>query len=295
MFSKKARPDSVFNTSDKRRLTDPLNIDVSNGTILTSRLEPAEWQTPVGKNEGIKKENSVYRNLRGWISHDPLLIYRLVYERGMLRLAKDSHAFLMDQLKNRHKSYFDLIKSKAEKWRKQTVTVTETQITITGKRKSEVNGFDWYEISELGYVYDLRNSHPEFGHMEISKSRVDRAGYLTVRLSQGGVTSTKYIHRLIAEAFVSTNRIKGIVNHRNGRKTDNSISNLEWVSSKENMAHAYRTGLIQKKVKRVVDNATGETYQSAKDAAQKLGIKYNTLRNYLNGGISKNPTSLSYY
>jgi hypothetical protein len=52
-------------------------------------------------------------------------------------------------------------------------------------------------------------------------------------------------HRLFAICFIENPENKSDVNHIDGVKTNNSLSNLEWVTSSENMQHAFRTGLKQ--------------------------------------------------
>jgi|SRR5699024_6191360 len=72
--------------------------------------------------------------------------------------------------------------------------------------------------------------------------------YLSVRLYKNNQYKKIYVHRLVAEAFLSNPYNKESVNHRDGKKWNNSVENLEFVTHAENVQHAYDTGLLKRKI-----------------------------------------------
>lgn len=91
-----------------------------------------------------------------------------------------------------------------------------------------------HEISSEGRVRNIKTNH-------ILAAWSHTTGYPMVRLSFKG--KGMRIHRLVAEAFISNPEKKKTVNHKNGIKTDNHVSNLEWASQSENNIHARKIGL----------------------------------------------------
>ncbi len=152
---------------------------------------------------------------------------------------------------------------------------------------------NYYEINAKGEVRSLHK--PTYGY--IMEERVDRGGYYTVRLNKPNMkTSTQYVHRLLGFAFLENPKNKCCINHIDGNKLKNNLENLEWVTTSENMKHAYKLGLVVSlpgRCKKIIDNCSGKVFESIKNAADYYMIPYSTCKNYLNGN-RKNPTCLAY-
>lgn len=75
--------------------------------------------------------------------------------------------------------------------------------------------------------------------------QINKIGYNSVILTdEFGCTRKIDIHRLVALQFVDNDFNKPQVNHIDGNKSNNHISNLEWNTAKENMQHASIMGLV---------------------------------------------------
>ncbi len=136
-----------------------------------------------------------------------------------------------------------------------------------------VQGYEGlYKVSDKGYVKNIRSNRI----LSTSYSH----GYKIVKLSKNNKLKTFYIHRLVLGTFTG-NRRDLQVNHKNGIKTDNSLTNLEWTTRSENIRHAIDTGLITRfdHNKRPIKNIRDKIlYSNLKEAANDLGINYNTLK-----------------
>lgn len=129
----------------------------------------------------------------------------------------------------------------------------------TEKWKSILNYEDLYEISSFGRVRSLdreviRENQGNFKKSgQIIGGYVTPHGYIRLQLSKEGKQKNYFIHRLVAEAFIEKIQGKDWVNHKDGDKTNNKISNLEWVTQSENLIHAYDEGLKNGAIKYVVE------------------------------------------
>jgi hypothetical protein len=121
-----------------------------------------------------------------------------------------------------------------------------------------------YEVSSNGEVKSLERRVNHNGRTRTVKERVLatslRAGYKIVKLNKDGKQETFYVHRLVADAFISNPDPinKKEVNHKDGNKLNNDYSNLEWCTHQENMIHAFQTGLIKRRTKRIKLEETKE-------------------------------------
>ena len=108
-----------------------------------------------------------------------------------------------------------------------------------------------YQISNLGRVKALErpvNNRAGKRFEKILKYRISERGYCITVLSKEAKSKKCFIHRLIAQAFIPNPENKLEINHINGIRHDNRIENLEWCTRKENMVHAFSTGLNRGKI-----------------------------------------------
>jgi hypothetical protein len=114
-----------------------------------------------------------------------------------------------------------------------------------------IYGFEGlYEVSNLGRVRRVgkaaRNGKGRGGGAVIGRvltTNVTPHGYVHVQLYRDGKPENRQVHRLVAEAFIGPREPGLEPNHKDGDKTNNAPSNLEWLTRSDNMLHAYATGL----------------------------------------------------
>lgn len=122
---------------------------------------------------------------------------------------------------------------------------------------------------------------------KIKTPNVQNNGYYIVWLCDSESNrKALLVHRLVASAFIENpNQFKD-VNHKDGNKLNNGVSNLEWCTRSENIKHSYRVLNHRKNSKAIRCIETDKRYESAADASRVTGINCGGIKHALRG-ISK--------
>ena len=123
-----------------------------------------------------------------------------------------------------------------------------------------------YEVSNLG---NIRNRTT----LQTLKGRITKSGYyqVSIKIDETGKFCNRYIHRLVAQYWINNPENKKEVNHKDGNKTNNTIENLEWVTSSENQKHRHLIGITNTSQRRVgkftTDGELVAEFNSIREAA----------------------------
>jgi hypothetical protein len=110
-----------------------------------------------------------------------------------------------------------------------------------------------YEVSNYGTIKSVQrivtgkskhgNPNSRILPERIKKQRIDKYGYPCIVLSKNGIKKHFTIHRLVCITFAPNPLNKPQINHIDGNKLNNHVSNLEWCTAIENVTHSVITGL----------------------------------------------------
>lgn len=165
------------------------------------------------------------------------------------------------------------------------------EVSNTGKVKSLARTVETYN----GWTRSFKERILTLHSSKITK-RHPKPMY-HVELWKENKRKTFMIHRLVAQAFIPNPKGKPEVNHKDGDRNNNHISNLEWCTSSENSYHAYRTGLAKPKHAkpiRGINKVTGATveFKSTEEAAREIKGNPDAIRSALKG---RSKTSAGFY
>ncbi len=134
-----------------------------------------------------------------------------------------------------------------------------------------------YQISNEGRVKRLERytfvnnpARPYYRHLceKILTPVKDKDGYYTITLTANGIKKNMKIHRLVGIVFIENPDNLEQINHKDGNKANNKVSNLEWCDSAYNQLHAWKTGL-KRTLKfaqiRITDNKVIRIFNSLND------------------------------
>ena len=143
-----------------------------------------------------------------------------------------------------------------------------------------IKDFERYGVTNTGKIYNYKTKK----YLHIAEGN---HGYLQVGLYKGDKQYTKYLHKLVADAFLELTNInpdgtimtsEPEVNHKNRDKSDCDISNLEYCDRAYNLRHALAKEIYCIELDKVFDSVTV--------AAKELNILYSTLSSHLCGRLA---------
>lgn len=134
----------------------------------------------------------------------------------------------------------------------------------------DIEGFEKYQISSYGRVRSFKNNKES-----ILKPLIKCSGYVGLQFYQNKKHYNVYVHQLVANAFITNPENKPEVNHIDGNKLNNNLTNLQWVTAKENIQHAWDTGLMKnaRKGLSIMKEANKKPIYSS-----KLDIKFESIK-----------------
>ena len=160
-------------------------------------------------------------------------------------------------------------------------------------------GVPGVEVSTLGNVRTLDKVVSTEKVTRFQKGRVLKqfnvsGGYLQVNVKVDGKWTNKLVHRLVAQTFIVNPDGLPEINHKDNNPLNNNVSNLEWVTHKENIAYREKYGtpakdFVPKSPVYAVNLKTQETlwFESQNEAGRALGAYVPNINAVIKGRLNK--------
>lgn len=143
----------------------------------------------------------------------------------------------------------------------------------------DIPNYDGYQVSNLGRVKSKK---------KILKPQTTKKGYLYISVYKGKKEIHRYIHRLVAQAFIPNPNNLPQINHKNEIKADNRVENLEWCSPAYNNSYGNGRKIMTKtkieKYGKKVDQYDLQgnfikTWNSIREIERKINIRHSNIIN----------------
>lgn len=163
------------------------------------------------------------------------------------------------------------------------IKILELDVLNGLKIKVHDNGI----IETLDHTSLRKNGRADNRRGKTLKQKIDKYGYLQITLTNDGIRKSFAVHRLVAMAYIQNTDAKETVNHIDGKKVNNHVSNLEWATQKEQKTHSIKTGLAALNVQSLADSNKrksipvkfrGSHYPSIKAASREHKVHERVVR-----------------
>lgn len=139
-----------------------------------------------------------------------------------------------------------------------------------------IKGFEKYEVSNTGKVRNAKTK-------KIINPYVSKEGFFTINIyNNDKKRERKFIHRLVAETFLTDFETWQVVEHKDQNKLNNNVNNLEWVNKGNSIS--FNKGVHKRAIKRRkplnmydLEGNLIKRFESVKQAAQELALNENSI------------------
>lgn len=145
----------------------------------------------------------------------------------------------------------------------------------------DIKGYEGlYKVSNTGKIMSL--NYAKSRQSKIRQNMITESGYARILLSNNNKNKCYFVHRLVAEAFLSNPNNYPSINHKDENKQNNNVDNLEWCTFSYNNNYGTKNQRISDTKSKVVyqyskDGILLNWYKSAKIAEEYTGIKHNNI------------------